>query len=169
MVVLRPFRVGDTVTVAGVTGTIVEIGLLTTTLNTFDHVKTIIGNNRIVGETIQNYDANSYRRVEVEAQLSTSTDVREAVRLFREKLDAMPNVLKTPPPLIEILRFNLAGPVVCVRPYAAPEHFWEVYFATNAMIRETVGDAGFMVPGTHLHVANHDAAVAAANQLFTPR
>src|SRR5262245_63609384 len=48
LVGLRPFQMGDFVTVAGVTGTVYEIGLLATTINTPDNIRTIIGNAKIL-------------------------------------------------------------------------------------------------------------------------
>jgi small conductance mechanosensitive channel len=57
MLVLRPFKVGDFVSVAGITGTVRELGLFGTTLVTPDHVMTIVGNGKIFGDTIQNYSA----------------------------------------------------------------------------------------------------------------
>ena len=148
MVMLRPFRVGDTVTVAGVTGVVEEIGLLTTIINTYDNVRTIIGNDKVFGDTIQNYDANPYRRINAEAQLSGDTDYRDAIRRFREALDATPGVLQDPEPSIEILEFNLAGPVVGVRSYATPENYWDVWFATRRIIQDVTTEAGYSTPGS---------------------
>ena len=62
LVVLRPMKVGDFVTVAGVTGTITELGLFTTTVNTPDNVQTIIGNNKVFSDTIQNFTTNPFLR-----------------------------------------------------------------------------------------------------------
>jgi small conductance mechanosensitive channel len=59
LVILQPFKVGDFVTAAGVTGTIEEIGLFATTLNTPDNVKTIVGNGKVFGDTIQNFSART--------------------------------------------------------------------------------------------------------------
>ena len=64
MIVLRPIKVGDFVTVAGVTGMVKEIGLFVTGVNTLEHVWTIVGNNKIFAETIQNFSANPFRRVD---------------------------------------------------------------------------------------------------------
>ena len=97
MITLRPFKVGDFVTVAGVTGTVTEIGLFATTLNTPDNVSTVIGNNKIFGDNIQNFVTNPFRRVELKCQLSGAADHRAAIALLREKIAALPNVLATPP------------------------------------------------------------------------
>src|SRR5205814_8653486 len=72
LIVLRPFKVGDFITAGGGTGTVKEIGLFTTTLNTPDNVLTIVGNNKIFSDNIQNFSANSYRRVDLKAQLDHS-------------------------------------------------------------------------------------------------
>lgn len=154
MVLLRPFRVGDTVTVAGVTGVVEEIGLLATTINTYDNVRTIIGNDKVFGDTIQNYNANEYRRINAEAQLSGDTDYRDAMRRFREALDATPGVLQDPPPSIEILDFTLAGPVVGVRSYATPEHYWDVWFATRRIIQDVTTEAGYSTPGSPVTIVS---------------
>ena len=69
MVVLRPMKVGDFVSVAGVTGTVVELGLFTTTINTPDNVQTILGNNKVFSETIQNFTVNPFRRVDLKCHI----------------------------------------------------------------------------------------------------
>ena len=156
LVVLQPFKVGDFVTAAGVTGTIEEIGLFATTLNTPDNVKTIVGNGKIFGDTIQNYSANPYRRVELTAQLAHGVDPQAAVDLLKPALAIIPNVLAAPAPDVEILTFNLAGPVLAVRPYCSNAHYWQVYFDTNKLIRETFSHAGFPVPEQHYAVRAGD-------------
>ncbi|WP_423194481.1 mechanosensitive ion channel family protein [Cupriavidus sp. H18C2] len=146
LVVLRPFKVGDFVTVGGVTGTVREIGLFATTLDTPDNVLTVIGNNKIFGDTIQNFTANPFRRVELKAQLAGTTDAAAAVALLKEKVAAIPNVLADPPVDVEILEFTLVGPVLAVRPYCHNDHYWQVYFDTNRTIRDSFGAAGFAAP-----------------------
>jgi small conductance mechanosensitive channel len=146
LVFLRPFKVGDAVSVAGIIGTVDIIGLFGTTINTPDNVQTIVGNNKIFSETIQNFSANPYRRVDLTAIVSNAVDHREAIRLLKERLARIPNVLATPAPDVEILQFTPAGPQLCVRPYCTNEHYWQVYFDTNRVIREAFSDAGFPAP-----------------------
>ena len=125
MITLRPFKVGDFVTVAGVTGTVTEIGLFATTLNTPDNVSTVIGNNKIFGDNIQNFVTNPFRRVELKCQLSGAADHRAAIALLREKIAALPNVLATPPdrnrhPRIQPGRAGAGGaPLLPQRPLLA--------------------------------------------------
>jgi small conductance mechanosensitive channel len=127
LIVLRPFKVGDFVTAGGVTGTVQEIGLFSSVINTPDNVRTIIGNNKIFSDTIQNYSANPYRRVDLVAQLNHGVDHKNAIRLLKERLSKIPNVLADPAPTVEILESNLAGPVLCVRPNCHNKDYWQVY------------------------------------------
>jgi small conductance mechanosensitive channel len=149
LVVLQPFKVGDFVTAAGVTGTVAEIGLFATIINTPDNVRTMVGNGKVFGDTIQNFSANPYRRVELTAQLAHSVDPALAVALLKAALAKVPNVLAQPVPDIEILTFNPMGPVLGVRPYCNNQHYWQVYFDTNRLIRDTFARAGFPVPEQH--------------------
>jgi small conductance mechanosensitive channel len=147
-----------------VTGTVDAIGLFGTTINTPDNVQTIVGNNKIFSDTIQNYSANAYRRVDLTATIHNSVDHHHAIRLLRERLARVPNVLNTPAPDVDILQFTPAGPLLCVRPYCRNEHYWQVYFDTNRLIRETFGDAGFPAPMPAYAIAGGAAGAVPADR-----
>ena len=152
LVVLRPFKVGDFITAGGITGTVEEIGLFVTTVNTPDNVRTYVGNNTIFSDTIQNFSANPYRRVELLAQLDSTVDPNEAIALLKGRLAQIPNTMTDPAPDVEILEFNPMGPVLAVRPYCNNNDYWQVYFDTNKVIRESFGQAGFPAPKQHFAV-----------------
>lgn len=158
LLVLRPFKVGDFVTVGGQTGTVTDIGMFVTSLDTLENVRVFVGNGKVLGDVIHNFSENGYRRVDLVAQLSHGADVPKAIEILREAVAAIPNVEKTPGPDVFILEFNLAGPKLCVRPYTNNAHYWDVYFATNEAIREELGKAGFAVPEEHLVVTHKPAA-----------
>ncbi|HEY7292496.1 MAG TPA: mechanosensitive ion channel family protein [Vicinamibacterales bacterium] len=143
LVFFRPFKVGDFVTAGGVTGTVDSIGLFGTTINTPDNVLNIVGNNKVFSDTIQNFSANPYRRVDLTAVISGSVDHHVAIQLLKERVARIPNVLATPAVDVDVLQFTPAGPMLCVRPYCSNEHYWQVYFDTNRLIREAFGEAGF--------------------------
>ncbi len=146
IIVLRPFKVGDFISAGGVTGTVTEIGLFVTAINTPDNVLTLVGNNKIFADNIQNYSHNSFRRVDLQAQLSGAADYRAAIEVLKTRIAAVPNVLVTPAVDVEILEFNLLGPVLAVRPYCHNAHYWQVYFDTNKVLKDALGDAGFPAP-----------------------
>src|SRR5262245_30138119 len=146
LVFLRPFKVGDFVSAGGVTGTVESIGLFGPVINTPDNVQTIIGNNKIFSDNIQNFSTNPYRRVDLTATISNSVDHRDAIRVIKQRLAAIPNVLTSPAPDVDVMQFTPAGPLLCVRPYCANKDYWQVYFDANRMIREAFTDAGFPAP-----------------------
>jgi len=151
ILILRPFKVGDYIEGGGVEGTVVEIGLFGSAINTPDNVRTVVGNNKIMSGNIKNYSVNDYRRVDLVAQLDGSVDHNKAITLLREALPRVANVVTSPAPDVHILTFSEFGPVLCVRPYCNNANYWQVYFDTNKLIKDTFGAAGF--PAAERHVA----------------
>lgn len=146
--VLRPYKVGDFISAGGVTGTVKELGLFATTILTPDNVLTVVGNNKVFSDNIQNYSAEPYRRVDCVAKVANGVDVQDAIARLRPAIAAIANVRTEPAPDIEILQFTPEGPLLCVRPYTHTDHYWQVYFDTHKAIVATFGAAGYPVPET---------------------
>ncbi|MGA2358346.1 MAG: mechanosensitive ion channel family protein [Terriglobales bacterium] len=163
LIILQPFKAGDFVTAGGIMGTVHEIGLFVTYIDTLDNVRHIVGNNKIFGDVIQNYSTNAYRRVDLTAQLAHGVDVHAAMALLKKALAGLPNVMTNPAPDVEILTFNLAGPVLAVRPYCNNKDYWQVYFDTNRLIKETFTAAGFEVPEQHYMVRTNAGGATAVH------
>lgn len=152
LIILRPFKTGDFVTIAGVTGTVKEVGLFATAVDTPDNAHTVIGNNKVLGDTIVNYSTNPFRRVELKAQLSGAADVKAVIAKLQAELPKIPNVVKEPKPDVTILEFNLVGPVLAVRPYCHTDHYWQVYFDTNHLLKEALGEFPAPMPAQNVTV-----------------
>jgi small conductance mechanosensitive channel len=146
LLILRPFKVGDFISAGGITGTVTEIGLFGTTVVTPDNVQTVIGNNKVFSDTIQNFTALPIRRVERTAQLANGVEPRDAIAKLMAAVLVIPNVSKETPPEINIIDFKPEGPVIAVRPYTNNEHYWQVYFATNEAIAKVCREAAWPVP-----------------------
>jgi small conductance mechanosensitive channel len=146
MLVLRPFKVGDFVSVGGITGTVHELGLFGTTIVTPDNVLTLVGNGKIFSDTIQNFSALPYRRVDRTAQLAGGVDTADAIARFKAAVAQIPNVMAEPAPDVSLLDMNLVGPVIAVRPYCHTDHYWQVYFDTNEAIIRVSKEAGWPAP-----------------------
>jgi small conductance mechanosensitive channel len=159
LLVLRPFKVGEFISAGGVTGTVHEIGLFVTTFDTPDNVRTFVGNSKIFSETIQNFSINPYRRVDLTAQIAGAADPRLAIARLKERVAAVPNVMKEPAVDVTILSFTPFGPVLAVRPYCHNANYWQVYFDANMVIREVLGDTAF--PGPMYPIGVHDTKAAA--------
>jgi small conductance mechanosensitive channel len=145
LLILRPYKAGEYVTVGGVEGTVVEIGLFGTSIDTPDNVRTIVGNGKVMGGDIKNFTANPHRRVELVAQLAGAADVHKAMSLLKDAVSKVPNITTNPGVDVEILEFNEFGPKLAVRPHCHTNHYWQVYFDTNKTIADTLGAAGFPV------------------------
>ena len=152
LLILRPFKVGDFVTAGGITGTVREVGLFGTTIVTPDNVQTIVGNNRIFSETIQNFSTLPVRRVERIAQLANGVDPVDAIERFKEAVAAIRNVATDPAPEVAILDFRLEGAQIAVRPYTHNDHYWQVYFDTNEAIARVCKEAGWPAPAANYRV-----------------
>lgn len=152
MLVLRPFKVGDFVAIGGVVGTVHELGLFGTTIVTPDNVLTMVGNGKIFGDTIQNFNALPVRRVDRLAQLGHGVDPLDAIARFKAAVAQIPNVAITPAPEVNLLDMKLEGPQIAVRPYTHNDHYWQVYFATNEAIVRVCQEAGWPAPAlTQIH------------------
>ena len=146
LVVLRPFKVGDFISAGGITGTVEEVGLFVTTVDTPDNVRTFVGNNKLFSDNIQNYSANPYRRVELSAQISGDADPKKVMAALKNRIRLISNVVAKPEPDVVIASFTAVGPVLAIRPYTNNDHYWQVYFDTNLAIREVLGDGTFPAP-----------------------
>ena len=146
MLILRPFKVGDFVSVGGITGTVHELGLFGTTIVTPDNVLTVVGNGKIFADTIQNFSALPVRRVERTAQLAGGVNPLDAIARFKAEVAKIPNVATDPAPEVNLLDMTLVGPVISVRPYTNTDHYWQVYFDTNEMIVRVCREAGWPAP-----------------------
>lgn len=169
LIILQPFKVGDFVEAGGVVGTVDEIGLFATSINTLDNIRNIVGNGKIFGDVIQNFSTNAFRRVDLTAQLSHDVDPHQAIAVLKAGLKKIPNVLTDPAPSVEILTFNLAGPMLAVHPFCNNKDYWQVYFDTNMLIKDSFTTAGFSVPEQHYVVRTiADGATAASHPSHLP-
>ncbi|MBM3728372.1 MAG: mechanosensitive ion channel family protein [Acidobacteria bacterium] len=110
---------------------------------------------------VQNFTANPFRRVDLVAQIGHSVDPAHAAAILKAGMAKIPNVLASPAPDVEIATFSPMGPVLCVRPYCHNDHYWQVYFDTNRLIRSAFGDAGYPAPEQHFAVRGTGAGFAA--------
>jgi small conductance mechanosensitive channel len=149
LVVLRPFKVGDAITAGGVTGSVVEIGLFGTALDTPDGIRNVVGNSKIFSDNIQNYSANPFRRVDLKVQIAHGVDVKDAMERLQKRMTTVSKVLTTPAPEVEIVELNTMGIALTVRGYAHHDDYWTVYFEGYKAIVGELSSAGYPVPEEH--------------------
>ncbi|MFJ3046923.1 mechanosensitive ion channel family protein [Herbaspirillum chlorophenolicum] len=149
LVVLRPFKVGDYITAAGQTGTVSDIGLVTTTMTTDNNLRVIIGNNKLFSDNIINFNVNATRRTDLRCQIAYGVNPQEAIARLMERVKAIPNVLETPAPSIVILEFNATGTLLALRIYASTPNFGQVSNDVQNAIAEVCLKQGWPAPATY--------------------
>ena len=134
LLLFRPFKVGEVIGAAGVVGTVREVGLFVTAIDTVDGVLTYVPNTKLFSDNVQNFSANEYRRVDLTATLPAGLDLDAAMSHLRQALASVPHVLRSPAPQIEILALNATGSTLAIRPFCRQADYWQVYFDTNREI-----------------------------------
>lgn len=102
LISLRPFKIGDAVIAGGQTGTVHDIGILSTTILTSDNKKVIVPNSAIAAGAITNFSAMPTRKVELAVVVPGTTDLNKARDIIMGVLNAEPRLLKDPAPSISI-------------------------------------------------------------------
>ncbi|MBI1382524.1 MAG: mechanosensitive ion channel [Planctomycetaceae bacterium] len=151
----RPFDVGDFVRAGGELGTVREMSLVSTVLNTPDNQRLIVPNKKIWGETIQNVTANPTRRVDLVFGIGYGDDLAKAYALFERVTKAHPMVLAEPAPMIELDKLADSSVNFVVRPWVRTQDYWRVYFDLMRSMKEALDAEGISIPfpqrDVHLH------------------
>ncbi len=96
LLVFRPFKVRDFVILGDSKGTVDEIDLFTTRLNTADNRHLIIPNGQIFGATIQNCTRNPVRRADVKVGVSYGADLRQTRQVLSDAINLIPGAVREP-------------------------------------------------------------------------
>ena len=152
----RPFSVGDVICAAGVTGTVEEIGMFMSSILAVDHVRNIVPNSKLFGDTIQNFSSHAYRRVDLTLQLDQGVDVDRAIDVIRGALQGIDHQVDGLAAELVVLEINAWGPKLAVRPYALSSHFLQVRAECTRMLAELIRDGDLPVArGPLEHLADH--------------
>lgn len=159
LLVFRPFKVGQVVNIAGVTGVVDEIELFMTTIDTFDNRRFILPNSSIFGQTIENISHHPFRRIDVLVGVEYSADIDQTRAVL---LEAARNVEGgRPEPEPAVVLGDLADSSVnwTVRVWADAPVFWDVKQALTRDIKKALENAGLGIPLPQMDV-HIDGAVA---------
>lgn len=146
ILIMRPFKIGDTVEVAGTSGVIDEIGLVLTKMHTFDNVALYMPNSDIWGTKIMNYATNDNRRVDMVFGFGYDDNMDRAMEIAREVLDADERVLEEPEPQIAVSELGDSSVNIIVRPWTAKENYWALKFDITKRIKERYDEEGLSIP-----------------------
>ena len=150
IMVTRPFRVGDYISIVGEQGGVEDITLFNTTLGHADQSKVVIPNRKIVGEILHNYQG--IRQLAIEVGVSYKTDVVEAVETIREILRANPRVLKELDPVVGIARLRDSCVVLAVAPWVKAPDYGPAGAEINQAILEAFRARDIVIPAPQREV-----------------
>jgi small conductance mechanosensitive channel len=152
MVIFKPFKVGDFVQIAGAQGTVQEIQVLTTVINSPDNVRIIIPNAQVTAGTIQNFTANDTRMINLTIGVSYDDDLKKAKQVIESVLTADARILKTPAPTVAVSELGDSSVKIVVRPWVKPADYWDVYFDITEKLKVAIESNGMSIPFTQYDV-----------------
>ncbi len=152
LLVARPFTVGDFVEAGGVSGTVAEVGLAYTKLNTVDNKVVFVPNGDISGTTIINYTAEERRQVELKFSVSYDAPVERVKACISQVIGEHPKTIPDPEPLIRVCAYGESAVEYLVRCWCATEDYWEVYFDLNEQVKARFDRAGVEMTYPHMNV-----------------
>ncbi len=158
LIIFRPFRAGDYIEAAGVGGTVQEITIFTTVLNTPDNKRVILPNSAVSSGNIINYSANDTRRLDLVVGVSYSDNLAHVKEVLMRILQNDPRVLKTPEPVVAVLAMADSSVNFAVRPWVNKDDYWAAHFALHETIKTTLDEEGISIPFPQRDIHLVDAA-----------
>ena len=150
LVIFRPFKVGDFVEASGVTGTVKEITLFYTVLNTVDNCRINVPNGALMNANIVDYSAEATRRVDLSFASAKSEDPKKIQSLMLDVMEQNEKVLKDPAPFARISGGTNEAMQFTVRAWCKTEDYWDVYFDLTQAITEKLGENGVQAPAVRV-------------------
>jgi len=146
IIVFRPFKAGDFVDVAGISGVVERIDIFQTVFKTGDNKKIFVPNSQITGGAIVNYSAEPQRRVDLTIGISYDSDLRKAKQLLANIVTADPRILKDPAAVIAVGALADSAVQLIVRAWVNSTDYWQVYWDTLEQVKLTFDQEGIEIP-----------------------
>lgn len=146
IVLFRPYRVGDWVEAAGISGSVEQVQILTTILKTGDNKQIIVPNSQIMNSIITNYSANDTRRIDMIVGVSYSDDLDKVRKTLEELVASDERILKDPACTIAVSELADSSVNFVVRPWAATADYWSVKFDLTEAVKKRFDKEGISFP-----------------------
>jgi small conductance mechanosensitive channel len=150
LILFRPFRVGDVIETAGVTGTVTEVSLFTTEITGPDNIRIIIPNSSVWSGVTKNLTSNPIRRADMEITLHPTSDVEKALSVIQEEAAKDTRILKDPPPTIGVLKVNETGVKIAVQVWTKVPDMASVQFDLLRHVLAAFAEGGIQLQSTPL-------------------
>ncbi len=146
LLMFKPFKVGDFIEAAGQKGTVKQIQIFNTILDTLDNIRVIMPNSKVTGDSILNLTTNGTRRVDLCVRVSYSNDLHKAKEAIEHMLIEDSRILKDPYPAVAVSELGESGVNFVVRPWVKCEDYWDVYFDVTEKIKHVLDENGITIP-----------------------
>ena len=152
LLINKPFKIGDYIMVSGVSGTVKQITILYTRLDSDSNQAIFIPNGQVSGAVVTNNNTNGTRRVDMKFSISYEDDYQKAREVILQVLSRNEKILRDPAPTVRMLEHAASSINIVVRPWCAAADYWEVYFSVTEEIRAEFITAGISIPFDQLDV-----------------
>lgn len=156
LMINKPFKIGDYIITNGVEGTVAQISILYTRLDSMTNQAVFIPNGMAVNATIINNNGNENRRLEMLFSISYDDDFGKAKGVIEDILNEHPQILHEIPLLIVMKEHSSSAIVILVRAWCIASEYWDIYFDLNERVRAAFIANDIMIPFDQLdvHVKN---------------
>ncbi|MDC0335684.1 mechanosensitive ion channel [Pseudodesulfovibrio sp.] len=158
LIMMKLFKKGDYVTVAGESGTVTEVKIFNTMLTTPDNKVVIVPNASVLSGSITNVTANDTRRVDLVMGIGYDDDLLKAKELLEKIVREEPLVLAEPAPNIKVHELADSSVNFIVRPWCKTDDYWAVYWALTEKVKLVFDQEGISIPypQTDVHLFKAD-------------
>lgn len=146
IVFFKPFKIGDTVTAGGVTGTVTEIHLFNTEFKTGDNQKILVPNASITSGSITNVNAHDKRRVDLVIGVSYKDDIKLVKELLSTIIASHEKVLQEEGNKVAVGELADSSVNFIVRAWVNTPDYWDVRFDLIESIKTTFDEKGISIP-----------------------
>ena len=146
ILIFKPFKVGDWIEAQGVSGTVKDISIFTTKINTFGNQAAIIPNGNLSNHTIVNYNIEETRRDKITVGISYNSNIKDAKDILLRICDTHQGILKDPAPVVYVGNLADSAVELSLRFWAKNEDFWDAHFHVMETLKIEFDAAGIEIP-----------------------
>lgn len=146
LIILRPFRSGHFIEAGSVIGTVKEIGLFTTIIQTSDGIYISAPNSSLWGTPIKNFTTNGTRRMDLIVGISYNDSIDKGFEALQRVIKNEPRFLTEPAPKLMVQAMAESSVNLQLRAWARVDDYWDVYWEANKNIKEQIEGAGLHIP-----------------------
>jgi len=147
ILLLKPFRVGDTIIAQGQEGVVSSIQIFYTIVITYDNKDVIIPNSKLSNDLIINISQEGKRRMDLDIKLPFLIDYQQAEKIVRQTLSDSPDFMQDPPPRVGISLIEVDGYHLTINAWTTPHNFIDNRLALQVRLMEDLRNNGIKWPG----------------------